>query len=299
MPVATSVPSAVRIGDYVYVGGGNTKPGNIHNVQRYSISQDEWTILPDCPTSKHGLASLNKELVVIGGKLSNITTTKVLTFRDSTWKQLLPPMLTPRYRLSTISHKDQIIIAAGGVTHTTEKGEKIKTDVVEIYKLGKWYTTKRLPCPISSPYFTILDDTCYILGNFERSSSTLYSTLSSLKDNAEPEDPTYSTVHSVKWDTLLCKHPLLGTAITEVSGHLTTIGGCDKDLVGTKLISTYNFHSDSWVKCKGAELPSFLLRSGVMKLDANQVMVFGGEVQRQHFSLQVFIGQFQMLKWLY
>ncbi len=296
MPVARSAPSAVRIGDYVYVGGGFHKPGSRSNVLRYSISKDEWKLLPDCPTSKHGLASLNKELVVIGGKLSNITTSTVYTFRDGTWKQLLPPMPTPRYRLSIISHEDETIIAAGGVTHTTEKGEKIMTDVVEIYKLGQWYTTKRLPCPISSPYFTIKDNTCYISGYFERSSfqnPTFSSTVSSLVENVVPEDPGYYTVHSDKWDTFLCKHPLMCTALTEVYGQLTTIGGCDEDHIGTKLISTYDFHSGSWVKCKGAELQLSLLRPGVIKLDDNRVMVFGGEVKRQHFSLQVFIGQFE------
>ncbi len=293
MPVATSAPSAVRIGDYVYVGGGYRKPGSRDNVQRYNISKNEWTLLPECPTIQHGLASLNKELVVIGGQHSNIATNTVYTFRDDTWNQLLPPMPNPRCLLSTTSHKDQIIIAAGGLTPTGEKGERILTDVVEIYKRGQWYTTKRLPFPLCSTNITIMDNTCYSLGHFTEFKSVLFSTLSSLIENAIPEDPTYSTVHPVKWDTLPCKHPLLHTAITEVSGLLTTIGGCDKDLVGTKLISTYDFHSDSWVKCKGAELPLSLYRPGVMKLDDDQVMVFGGEVKRQHFSSQMFIGQFE------
>ena len=74
---------------------------------------------------------------------------------------------------------------------------------------------------------------------------------------------------------------------------LTTIGGCDKDNIGTKFISTYDVHSDSWVKCKGAELPLSLFRPGVMKLDNNEVMVFGGEVRSQDFSSKVFIGQFE------
>ncbi len=297
MPVARSAPSAVRIGDYAYVGGGYTKPGSRGNIQRYNISKDEWTLLPKCPNNCHGLASLNKELVVIGGERSNVATNIVYTFRDGTWKQLLPPMPTPRSLPSTTSHEDQIIIAAGGLTHTTVKGEKIRTDVVEIYKRGEWYTTKRLPFLIDSMDMTIMDNTCYILGGCARYEKflrfTIVSTLSSLLiENAVPEDPTYSTVHPVKWDTFPCKHPLLGTTITGVSGLLTTIGGCDKDCIGTKLISTYDFHSDSWVKCKGAELPLSLFRPGVMKLDDNRVMLFGGEVQSRRFSSQVFIGQF-------
>ena len=297
MPVGTSVPSVVRIGDYVYVGGGYTKPGRRHNVQRYSTSKDEWTLLPHCPTSQHGLASLNKELVVIGGQFSSIATNTVYTFRDGTWKLLLPPMPTSRYLLSTISHEDQIIVAAGGVTYTTEKGEMIKTDVVEIYKLGQWYTTKRLPYPLHSTYITITNSTCYSLGGSAKYEEflrfTLFSTLSSLIENAEPEDPGYSILHSVKWDTFPSKHPLVCTALTEVSGQLISIGGSDEDLVGTKLISIYDFHSDSWVKSKGAELPLSLYSPGVMKLDDNQVMVFGGEFQRR-FSSQVFIGQFNV-----
>ncbi len=292
MPVARSAPSAVRIGGYVYVGGGNTKPGSRHNVQRYSISKNKWTLLPDCPTSQYGLASLNKELIVIGGKISNIVTNAVYTFRDGTWKELLPPMPTPRCLLSTTSHEDGIIIAAGGLLDTTAEGIISRTDVVEIYKLGQWYMSKRLPFPINSSSITIMDNICYSLGGsgrFQR--SALFSTSSSLIENALPEDPAYSTVHPLKWDTFPCQHPLMCTTLTEVSGLLTAIGGYDKDLIGTKIISTYDFHSDSWVKCRGAELPLSLYRPGVMKLEDNQVMVFGGEVKRQHFSSQVFIGQ--------
>ena len=219
--VAKSAPSAVRIGDYVYVGGGYAKRSSTHNVQRYSISKDEWTLLPDCPTIQYGLASLNKELMVIGGHLHGVATNTVYTFRDGSWKHILPPMPTPRYLLSTTSHEDKIIIAAGGTTYITPNGEFLKTDDVEIYQLGKWYMTKRLPFPLGSSSITIMDSTCYIFGDFSKSSylkSTVFSTLSSLIENAEPEDPRYSTVHPVKWDTFPCQHPLLGTAILEVSG---------------------------------------------------------------------------------
>ena len=94
---------------------------------------------------------------MIGGHLHGVATNTVYTFRDGTWKQIIPPIPTPRYLLSTTSHEDRIIIAAGGITHVTPKGEVSGTDVVEIYKLGQWFTTKRLQFLLHSLSSTIME----------------------------------------------------------------------------------------------------------------------------------------------
>ena len=61
---------------------------------------------------------------------------------------------------------------------------------------------------------------------------------------------------------------------------------------GTKIISTYDFQSNSWVECKGAELPLAIYNTGVVKLTDDEVMVIGGGYKNQTFSTKVYIGKF-------
>ena len=118
MPVTVAGPPVVKIGDSVYVGCGVRKAADELTIFEYSITRDTWSHLPDCPTYHHGLATLDDELLVIGGKISEATNV-VYTFRDETWQEVLPPMPTPRYSLSTLTYENRVIIAAGGTTRRT------------------------------------------------------------------------------------------------------------------------------------------------------------------------------------
>ena len=73
---------------------------------------------------------------------------------------------------------------------------------------------------------------------------------------------------------------------------LTTMGGKDKSSKETTFMSTYNFHTDTWVECEGAELPVALFRSSVVKLNNDEVMVIGGQPNQREFSAKVFVGTF-------
>ena len=59
---------------------------------------------------------------------------------------------------------------------------------------------------------------------------------------------------------------------------------------GSKFISTYDFATDTWVECKGAELPLALYRPGLVNLGNNKVMLIGGQPRSQSFSKVAFIG---------
>ena len=63
---------------------------------------------------------------------------------------------------------------------------------------------------------------------------------------------------------------------------------------GTKIISVYDFQSNSWVECKGAELPPAIYNTGVVKLADDEVMVVGGGYKDQTFSAKVYIGKFSL-----
>ena len=205
--------------------------------------------------------------------------------------------------LSTASHEDRLIIAAGGLEEVKSNGEYVQTDVIEIYiKDKQWYATKRLPFPKYSFSISIVGDTCHALGgyavSYEQACTTLYTTLSSLIKNAEQADSLYSVPQvPVTWEKFEDQHPLVHSTITDVDGKIIALGGAVmKNTLksGTKIISTYDFQSNSWVECKGAELPLAIYNTGVVKLADDEIMVVGGGYKNQTFSAKVYIGKFSV-----
>ena len=274
-------------------------------VFKYSLTLDTWSPLPNCSTKHHGLATLDGELIVVGGKRLRLATNSVYTFREDKWQQVLPPMPTARYSLASTSHGNRLIIAAGGVVRWESNGQIHRTDVVEIYNkdYNSWYVTKRLPFEVSQfPLYTT-GDTCYILGGvagtFAQSRTTLYTTVSSLLENAIPVDSQYATPQiETTWKKLPDKHPLTVSSLVELDGRLVAMGGSVDELrrVGSKFVSAYDFATNTWVECKGAELPLSLYRPGLLNLGNNKVMLIGGQPRSQQFSSAVFIGSYEYVK---
>ena len=300
-PVTNAIPPTVKIGDNVYVGEALRKRGDETAIFKYSLTHDTWSRLPDCPTSQHGLATLDGELIVIGGNITGqLRTNNVYTFRNSKWKQVLPPMPTPRSLVSTTSYENKLIIAAGGTISRSSKGETTRTDRVEIYKKNDcWYSTKRLPFVITQFTMQMVGDTCYILGgttyNPDYSSTAVYASVSSLRKDAVPADSKYTTPQiQSTWDRLQDKHPLTFPSLVELDGRLVVMGGSVdwKQRSGSKFISTYDFATDTWVEWKGAELPLALYRPGLVNLGNNKVMLIGGQPRSQQFSKVAFIGSY-------
>ena len=272
------------------------KRDDSHYILKYNLQRDTWNKLPYCPTYQHGLATLDKQLLVIGGKIGLDIVNTVYNLVGSQWVEVLPPMPTARTGHSTLTHEDRIVIAAGGVTAIKDTGKSTPTDAVEIYVTGEqWYSTKRMPFATIAFSFCILNDTCYILGGTRESSTTVYTSVSSLIKNAEPVDGGYSVPQSaVAWDQLRGQHPLMASSVTELDGKLFALGGTDGDGLhqGTRYISNYDFATDTWVECKGAELPVPIYRSTVMNLGNNEVICVGGQTKSQQFSAEVFIGTY-------
>ncbi len=293
LPVAISAPQVVKIGDCVYMGGGMRRD-EYKGVYKFDTKQETWTSLPPCPAIQYGLTTLNGELIVIGGQLFNRATNTAYTFRDKKWIEVLPPMPTARCLLSTVSHNNEIVLAAGGTTLVDNIGRAMNTDVVEIYTQENqtWHTTNPLPFPICAFSMCIISDTCYILGgtvNEDECCIALHATIPSLLQTATAT----SSYQKLVWKQFIDEHPLNLSSVVELNGRLTAMGGSSRIIQrrGTKFISTYSFGNATWVECKGAQLPVPLYRAGVVKLDSDQVMIVGGQPKMQQFSAAVYIGR--------
>ena len=257
----------------------------------FNMQQETWTPLPPCPTIEHGLTTLDGELIAVGGKMKNEDVNTVYTLRNTTWTEALPPMPTPRHFLSTASHDNRIIIAAGGTLHLDRKGTTEFSDRVEVYikESQTWFSANPLPFGVSTFSMSIIRGTCYILGGAAMEDEVkvmLHATISSLLENFFLRSP---------WQWLQEQHPLCLASPVELKGRLVVMGGSSDVFQrhGTRFISTYDSVNNTWQVCKNAQLPVPLYRAGVVKLDSNQVMIVGGQPMSQQFSAAVYIGSYE------
>ena len=203
-------------------------------------------------------------------------------------------MPTARCLLSTVSHDNRLIIAAGGIAQIECNGILEKTDTVEIYikESRTWFSTTPLPFPTCAFTTCIIHNTCYILGGTASEAQaciTLHAPVPALVEN------TNSNKTPSPWKELRERHPLNLSTPVELDGRLVTIGGSPEIVHrrGSTFISMYNFDSNAWEECNGATLPVPLYRAGVVKLDGNQVMIVGGQPKSQQFSAAVYIGSYR------
>ena len=294
MPVSISSPQIVKISDFVFVGGGFLN----RYIFQYSINDDAWTTLPQCPATEQGLTTLNGELISVGGKNSQRITNIVYTFSDGQWKKVLPAMPTPRFHFSTVSHNNELIVAAGGVTGRARDGEISKTRAVEIYiKDRQWYVTEQLPIWSSNVSTCVIGDTCYKMGgmgNKIETCMTLHISLSNFTKQVVPA--TAMPEIRGEWSVLKTEYPLIYLSLVEIEGKLIAMGGSYDTVLrrGTRFISSYDFAADVWVECQGAQLPVPLYRPGVVKLPGNKVMIIGGQPEMKQFSKQVYIASYKL-----
>ena len=293
LPVGTSSPQIVKMKNFVFVGGGLRKQSETRAIFQYSVHDNRWTTLCQCPALRQGLVALNGELISVGGKNSQGITNAVYTFRDGRWNDVLPPMPTPRCDTSTVSQND-LIVAAGGLTGITRDGKSLPTQAVEIYiRDRQWYITKPMPIPLAIASTCVIGDTCYMLGGSgsvaKHSLTTQQVSLSSLIEGAVP---AASLVQERKAEWTTTEYPLYLSSIVELEGKLIAMGGSYDGVLryGSKLISSYDFTTDMWVECQGVQLPVPLYRPGVVKLAGNKVMIIGGQSEMKQFSKQVYIG---------
>lgn len=311
------MPALVKIEKYVYVGWRTRRPKKEKRIFKYDIEHDKWSPLPPCRTYQQGFTTLDGELIVVGGKITDLNTAiqTVYTYIESknTWEKILPPMPTPRWNLSAISHDNSVIIAAGGTIRKRGKGQYLRTDIVEIYmkKSELWYKTKQLPFPLIQFSMIVAGDTCFILGGesttytldtLDYSRITLYSTVSSLVDNAiEVETQTALP----QWDKLPVDHPLSSPSLVELDGRLVTMGG-SVDTSGTNatnIISTYidDPATGTWVMCNNSQIEQPLFSPGLLNLGNSKVMLIGGYIKFANnfdsikFSSAMYIGKYNSL----
>ena len=304
LPVGMCHHSVVRIGDTIYCGGGFT--GNIdtaRQVFQYDPKEDKWTApFPLCPTIYFGLTHLEGRLVAVGGQKLNATIgtpiNHVYTLKGSQGWTFLPPMPTARI-FPTVFTFNAHIISCGGIISLTDGQNYTCTNAVEIFShdTSQWFTAQPLPMPIHLLSPTIIGDTCHLIGGLkskdggsfgckETITASLPAVISSVTPISSSLPP--SRTQSRVWKMIhLC--PLAGSAAVELDGQLVAVGGITRERVHAS-VHLYIPSSDSWLELADSDLPVPLYCPEATQLLTGQVIVVGGQDDREREIKDVFIG---------
>lgn len=270
MPLNMAHCQAVVIGDNVYIGGGDSYIKS-QVVMVYKLSTKSWGILPPYENKWFGMAAVNDQLVLVGGKtLSSLSKrTSVLGVWNEgsqTWTQPFPELPTPRHSPSVVCYQRWLVVAGG----YSDKVELLDTHSKQ------WYEGSPLPKGGSEMSSTINGNMWYI------SSSVLFELypvhqqifsvcLDELIFRAVSTQLAGDTLLSAPspWQTLTAPPVTLSTNLV-LNGALLSFGGD-----GSSAVHLYQPNSGSWVKI--SDLPTKRSQCTCVLLPSGEIFVAGGQ----------------------
>ena len=266
---------AVAIGD-VFVGGGESL-AKAAIVMVYSVQTCSWRILPTGETYWFGMAAVNNQLVLVGGKSTSTgRVTNVLVAWDEmsrTWTRPFPMMPTARLSPSAISYKKWLIVAGG-----RDEGYSLlnKVELLDTVS-GQWHEGSPLPTKCSSMSSAINGNMWYLSGgrSSEGDNKRVFSVCLHELISQAISQSAGST--SSPWQTLP-EPPLTHSTVLILNGALLTVGGVD-----SSSIHLYQPGRRSWVKV--GDLPEQRWGCACTVLPNGEMFVAGGRMLLNYDNL--------------
>ena len=244
------------------------------HVLEYTPENDEWVELPRPPVWFFGLAVLNNQLVLVGGRepFTEKQTNKLTVFDPSTrqWVHPYPPMATARSYPTAIAYQHYLIVAGG------EEVYNKSVSVVEIFDSVKeqWYTAEELPIECDSMTPVIISNTAYLLGGLIDDNyikPVLSVSLPALINKATSQSQEVNTPTSWK---VLPDSPLKASAPFTSHNMLLTAGGRDDSEEESSHIYCNDPVTSQWEKVGDLPKPRFWCNCTV--LPSTELLVVGG-----------------------
>ena len=265
---------AVVIGSDVYVGGGDGE--NQNTVMVYSLQTGTWRTLPPYESGWFGMAVVNNQLVLVGGRSTSIRrVTNVLGLwdeRSQTWTHPFPVMPTARHSLSVISYQKWLVTAAG------RDGRGLCSNKVELLDTlsGQWYEGSPLPKECNDITSAISGNMWYLSEGvtfaFESNKLVLCVCLGVLISQAVSQSAgTTSTPTPSPWQTLITELPVPHSTALIIRGSLLTVGGFN-----SSAIHLYQPSRRRWVKV--GDLPTQRPACACIVLPSGEIFVAGGGI---------------------
>ena len=288
-----SRPHLVRIGHYIYCGGGVTADivDTDYLVFKYDTTTDTWASLPPCPTCYYGLSQHNAKLVSTGGvKCGDPFTTptkSIHVLQDSNWVAALPPMHTARFDPSTFTYNTHLIVC-GGVTSWTSVKQYTCTSSVEMLnsETGQWSTLAPLPFALCLMSVAVCDDKCYLIGGADQEGMdprACSAPLPLLTESASQPSP---------WE-VLPNCLLYGSTAAVLGGCVLALGGVTQANISSTDVYLYSRNSKSWRRTTAVNLPIASHSATSTTLAEDSIIVVGGYENPPNNLNTVFILKFE------
>ena len=201
MPIELQVISSVLLNDKIYISGIATeKEEGSLQVQVYSLSESEWSKLPEAPNHNAPVADVNGRITMIGGRRGKVNKSKPTgilstwckkeskggyavpserkdsdvdclsaTFEtQGEWIQTLPLMPSTRVA-SGVCYHNNLLLVSGGFEKSREGNEKFRVlDTVFVYNFSTqhWSAPQdlQLPKALRSHHLVLCGQYVYLVG---------------------------------------------------------------------------------------------------------------------------------------
>ena len=260
MPQWTFCCHVVIINGVVYVGGG----WFIDDVLEYHPGSGEWSKLPTPLVGLYAMASLNGQLVLVGGDGEG----KILRVWEGArggWAQPYPAMPTGRSSSAAVGHQHYLIVACG------YKNGGVDTVEVLDGSSHRWYSAQPVPmggCVMSS---VVIGDHWYLSSDHwnDNKSHIFTAHLPTLVSSAVSAARTNSA--SI-WQELPTP-PVHGPTLLALQNLLLLVGGggLEHDL------HHYDPLAKKYSQC--GQLPVGMRGPSCAVLPSGELMVVGGDVE--------------------
>ena len=174
MPIRLQVISSALLRNKVYVTGipehEASKEDKSFQVQVYSLDEAKWSTLPRAPIFNAYAAVVNERITLIGGRdveTGDITDVQATWFEEmSQWRTTRMPA---RRSMIGVCQHDNLLLVAGGVIDSAEKGKTTVVNTVNVYNHSTkdWITPPKaleLPENLRSHHLVVFEEYIYIIG---------------------------------------------------------------------------------------------------------------------------------------
>ena len=261
------------------MGGGFEAMVASLTIDCYDPVNNSWSSPINTSYSFFAMTTLNKRLIIAGGRDKHYKKTNQILTLDSTVLKNYTKMTRARSKATAAGHQGMLIITGG----EDDNSKKLSSTELFDTNKGQWYKCDDLPQPHSRLQSVIVDNILYLLGGINKdggSSPTVFTT---------PLD-TLSR-HQLKWSTNP-DTPWCCSAPVSVNGtHLLIVGGMKKignEFTHTSDIYKLNKITHSWDAI--GHIPSARNATAAVSSADNRVIVIGGYNNKVKLTNTVWIG---------
>ena len=292
----TLYPQAVIFKGRVYIGGGSAEYKDQNAIVTcYDIERDYWIALPRYREELFAMATINEELMLIGGRqpYTNKTSRTIGMWSEQlqTWRfsdsdsEGWCALLTACDAATAIAYDNRWLIVVGGRDNAYQSLSKV--DIIDVTD-HQSYSGAKLPQPAHKMTAAVIDSTLVLLGglDFKFLNKVFCVKLDHLISQAVSSD----SISISPWQSLP-DTPVVSCTAVAFNGVLLAIGGNKPEDWNPKYVHIFNPDTRKWTEA--GQLLVARLRCACTVLPSGEMFITGGSSNSSGFQKEVHIATLQ------